>query len=671
MNSSTLLHSSADHDPLHALLRINLGTSTQPSPSPPSTTTSESLSPLFALALSASNLQRNEDYSSGYDVAPNSVMEFESDSDSDNDDDDSAADQSGLAKESESTTCSSDICNEIGDDDDDDEDDDDDDMYSMDEHFIGDVVEEETALPVKEKENPQEAIDAFGGEGAIEEQTTMSGDKEERFHEDMKAVCRVIVDAETVVSIVDDNSVPETKTNEQGMDNTEDTDGMDDDARDTNLQQVSDEVMNNIAVDDTASDSISVVHSIDDPITIDIIDTLDELAASAGEATSTNSQSDDEESFSAESYDDEEWWKTTEDESDDESMADSENHLQKGETPELDSQQLGEILIKQDECVPSETCVEPESFTEDQSHKDCFNDSRFENENKEQVVQENDAGIQQLLDDFSTPAGTPCVDNDTSEDKVEDAICSDKDGDSIKESSTNLPEKVPVVQQSRHVVSESPGDQDNEDYSYTEWEKPSWVKQSVLRKTQVGEVVKHGKSLARPITNINANKDESRDTNKIANPNILAKSKAGEDVRVGCSLASPVTMIREKANRQNSYAEGTSLAWEKPSWATKTNILKPTQYGSLARQGENLALPVTNISILAKEKESEKIGWTKPSWATGEIKLKSVAADKKVPSWTKPDWTKSPGLKSTPIGEKMVKRLTLEYPITFPHGKRY
>ena len=147
----------------------------------------------------------------------------------------------------------------------------------------------------------------------------------------------------------------------------------------------------------------------------------------------------------------------------------------------------------------------------------------------------------------------------------------------------------------------------------------------------------------------------------LASQEILKKTEAGEVARDGYSLA-----IRGKALRRNTYA-GTSLGWERPSWALK-NILKPTEHGHVARQGENLALPVTNISMMVKEKETT-LGWTKPVWATGEQKLKPVGATEKSLLWTKPDWTRNSGLKPTQTGVKMVERRTLEKPITFPHGK--
>jgi len=243
-------------------------------------------------------------------------------------------------------------------------------------------------------------------------------------------------------------------------------------------------------------------------------------------------------------------------------------------------------------------------------------------------------------------------------------------------------------------------DDDDEDLKKLQWEKPAWAKKQTLKSTSVGQKVKAGSNLSKPVTMVNANKDVTRDVNFTANPNILKSTEQGSTARSGENLAVPITNISEVAQK-----EGDKLGWEKPNWAKKP-VLKSTDKGEKAKEGSNLASEVTHIN------ESEnKIGWEKPSWAKGGAKLRStgnadtvktggnlskeithINANKDTSrdinsaansdmlqkkgesggndiSWEKPSWASNAGLKSTKKGQKMKEKGDIARPITFPKGK--
>jgi len=216
-------------------------------------------------------------------------------------------------------------------------------------------------------------------------------------------------------------------------------------------------------------------------------------------------------------------------------------------------------------------------------------------------------------------------------------------------------------------------DYDWEEKTYS-WEKPEWTKKTSLKKTGRGDDIKKGSSLAAPVTHVNANKDISRDLNPLAKSTLLKKTGRGDVVKQGSSLAAPVTHINamkdesrdrhpsanksrlHKTERGHDVLKGGNLAgpvthvntmkdesrdkhplidksklrkqrhdkhmvdigWQKPDWAMSSS-LKSTDVGASVRQGKSLALPVTNIVDVVKEKES--LAWQKPEWAH-ERKLK-------------------------------------------------
>jgi hypothetical protein len=186
----------------------------------------------------------------------------------------------------------------------------------------------------------------------------------------------------------------------------------------------------------------------------------------------------------------------------------------------------------------------------------------------------------------------------------------------------------------------------DEEVNPYEWEKPEWAKAPILRKTDTGDLVKKGGSLALPVTLINAFRDESRDHNLVANRTVLSE--------------------RSQQQRRNSHS-GVSLEWARPHW-TNRNGLASTELGTAARLGLNLALPITEIGAVVKEKQTG-LGWTKPDWAMHGPGLKSAESIQKSVVWEKPSWILNPGLKQTQKGEKLKVNGNLAKPITFPRGK--
>lgn len=110
-----------------------------------------------------------------------------------------------------------------------------------------------------------------------------------------------------------------------------------------------------------------------------------------------------------------------------------------------------------------------------------------------------------------------------------------------------------------------------------EWSKPSWVKPK-LNSTGHGDLVKSGGNMSAPITHIN---DPAREK--------------GRDVDRDCDLSSTST---------HSVGSSKTYEWAKPEW-TKRPQVKPSKSGELARQGENLARPITELPDLAKEQSNQ------------------------------------------------------------------
>jgi len=76
------------------------------------------------------------------------------------------------------------------------------------------------------------------------------------------------------------------------------------------------------------------------------------------------------------------------------------------------------------------------------------------------------------------------------------------------------------------------------------WEKPAWAKGGhKLKSTGKADAMKTSGNLAAPITFTPFKSNDH--TNKVANTEVLRKSDVGEAVKQGQDLAMPITNIRE------------------------------------------------------------------------------------------------------------------------------
>jgi len=131
--------------------------------------------------------------------------------------------------------------------------------------------------------------------------------------------------------------------------------------------------------------------------------------------------------------------------------------------------------------------------------------------------------------------------------------------------------------------------EDDEDYNKHEWEKPAWAKNGPkLKSTGKADAMKAG-NLAKEITLVNANKDESRDTNSKANADILkAKTEVSEkDVSWEKPSWAKDTGLKSKGNSNEK-----DTSWEKPAWAQSAGLKSTAKGSKLAKDG-NLAKPIT------------------------------------------------------------------------------
>lgn len=194
--------------------------------------------------------------------------------------------------------------------------------------------------------------------------------------------------------------------------------------------------------------------------------------------------------------------------------------------------------------------------------------------------------------------------------------------------------------------------------------------------------VKHIKKQPRPqgVDDPNAVKDYSWEKPDWSKENKLKQTKRGRLVRKGANLAKPITMINRALN---DMMDAKLLAWGKPEWAKKAEILKSTQLGNAVKQGGSLARKITHIaSDPAYRKE---LGWEKPEWTEkrmvketekgravkkGECISKAITHirdDEEVTSkyaWEKPEWAKKKMVRSTKEGEKVKKGEYLSTGIT-------
>jgi hypothetical protein len=106
--------------------------------------------------------------------------------------------------------------------------------------------------------------------------------------------------------------------------------------------------------------------------------------------------------------------------------------------------------------------------------------------------------------------------------------------------------------------------------------------------------VKHLKRQPRPqgVDDPDAVKDYSWEKPDWSKENKLKQTKRGRMVRKGANLAKPITMINRALN---DMMDAKLLAWGKPEWAKKTEILKQTQLGNAVKAGGSLARKITHI----------------------------------------------------------------------------
>jgi hypothetical protein len=105
----------------------------------------------------------------------------------------------------------------------------------------------------------------------------------------------------------------------------------------------------------------------------------------------------------------------------------------------------------------------------------------------------------------------------------------------------------------------------------------------ILHPTEQGQAVKHGTSLSKAITHVNVVKDASRDVNLVANPAVLRRTELGEIVKTKGDLQKPITHV-EKDSLDDINFEANPM------------VLRPTAKGCLLRIGEDLARPITHIN---------------------------------------------------------------------------
>lgn len=85
------------------------------------------------------------------------------------------------------------------------------------------------------------------------------------------------------------------------------------------------------------------------------------------------------------------------------------------------------------------------------------------------------------------------------------------------------------------------------------WEKPAWAKGGVkLKSTGKADAMKTEGNLAAPITFTPFKNDDH--SNKVANAEILRKTEVGEAVKQGQNLAMPITNIRDEIRKAKKGA---------------------------------------------------------------------------------------------------------------------
>ena len=120
-------------------------------------------------------------------------------------------------------------------------------------------------------------------------------------------------------------------------------------------------------------------------------------------------------------------------------------------------------------------------------------------------------------------------------------------------------------------------------------------KQRKLKFSIHGSSIRSGGDIVKPITQATQLRKKD-DVNKLADPKKLKATSVGSEVRQGKDLQAPVTM----ATVTKKYE------WEKPAWAKGGVSLRKTGKGDVARKGDNLARPITQLPHMGKEEDKQQ-----------------------------------------------------------------
>jgi len=116
------------------------------------------------------------------------------------------------------------------------------------------------------------------------------------------------------------------------------------------------------------------------------------------------------------------------------------------------------------------------------------------------------------------------------------------------------------------------------------WKKPDWTKNTKLRSTGKGDLLKEGGNLAAPITDLPHQKTDSSLT--FSKPEWTGEAAAKEGTRVQGDLARPITSAPHVGDKD--------LAFKKPEWTQKAPI-KQTNKGAALKEGKEIARPIGGI----------------------------------------------------------------------------
>lgn len=213
------------------------------------------------------------------------------------------------------------------------------------------------------------------------------------------------------------------------------------------------------------------------------------------------------------------------------------------------------------------------------------------------------------------------------------------------------------------------------------WEKPEWVLRNVLRKTPQGDFIHDGHSLERPVHLLRRRASFADLRSEWAKPEwtkrfkLLRSTNHTRRTTDNMTIGTCSTIGDDSVNFDDSIASlahvdfngsQSIVTWEKPSWA-KAHGLKATEAGAAARQGINLALPITDINnFLNRSLNRQEHGMmqdqslgnnnyhvTNNNEASMNISFHNASL--RDLAWEKPSWASNPGLKRTSRGETLQK----------------